>query len=419
MPSTPNAVTDSERGFKLLLSLLGAVTVVLLVLWAFSVSRSERSSLHRWLPFIERNPQAGEAVFRQKGCVSCHAVHGSGGVSAPDLGQLRSGRSSLAQLVTAMWNHAPQMWDKMQASQISYPDLTYDQASELVAYLYMSSHSDDAGNPERGRRIFQDKGCANCHAVRGQGSHYAGDLASLGLNSPAAWVQSMLNHSAQMQAGMAGTGMHWPRFEPSEVKDLLAYLRQTNPSAAQAGAFGQGDPNRGWDVFQSKSCLVCHSVKDEQGRLGPNLGPSGEVTGTFSDMAGQMWNSMPKMQEEMKARHISPPHFKDNELADLLAFLYTLRYFEPTGSPQLGETVFRTHGCANCHGPDALGGSAPALRGRTHLYNSISLAAELWTHGRKMYSQAKQAGQPWPTLQETDIGDLLTFINQPVRKTAR
>ncbi|MFB3916187.1 MAG: c-type cytochrome [Terriglobales bacterium] len=407
---------DSERGFKILLFALGTATVVLLVLWAFSISQSERLSLQRWLPFLVKNPQAGETVFREKGCVNCHAVHGSGGISAPDLGQKRPDNPTLAQLVTAMWNHAPQMWDAMQAGQLSYPELTYDQTSELVAYLYLSRHADESGDAERGRQLFQEKGCANCHSVRGRGGHKASDLAALGFGSRAAWAQSMLNCAVQMKSSMEESGMPWPQFGPNELRDMLAFLRQVNPSPRPSVAFGQGDPTRGWEVFQSKSCLVCHSVKDEQGRLGPNLGPSGSVRGTFSDMATQMWNSMPKMEAEMNARGMKAPRFKDTELPDLLAFLYTLRYFEPTGSPQLGRTVFRSRGCARCHGDDALGGSAPALRGRTHLYNSIALAAGLWTHGREMYKETKQMGQSWPTLQESDIGDLLAFLNEPAKK---
>jgi mono/diheme cytochrome c family protein len=415
VPSSPTPAPDSERGFKLLLTALGVATVLLLLLWAIDITNKERSPLQRWLPFLAKNPQMGEALFREKGCVRCHAMHGAGGASAPDLGQRHSDSASLAQLVSAMWNHAPQMWQAMQADQVAYPELSYEQTSALVSFLYMSRHVDPAGNAERGHELVHSKGCSRCHAIRAQGGHSARDLASLALESPTEWTQSILDSSAEMKASMDDLGMSWPKFAPHEFNDLLAYLREINPSSVKPGPFRKGDANAGWEVFQSKSCLVCHSVKDERGRLGPSLGASSRVAGTFSDMAAHMWNATPKMEAAMAARRIPSPRFKNTEVADLFAFLYTLQYFEPGGSPQLGRNVFRSRGCARCHGEDALGATAPALRGR-HFYNSISLAAELWTHGKKMHEKGQQTQQPWPTLQESDVGDLIAFLNQPPSK---
>ena len=56
-------------------------------------------------------------------------------------------------------------------------------------------------------------------------------------------------------------------------------------------------------------------------------------------------------------------------------------------------------------------GRAPALRSRT--YNSIALAVALWRHGQEMYEKMRQGGVGWLTVEETDIGDLLAFLNMP------
>jgi hypothetical protein len=74
--------------------------------------------------------------------------------------------------------------------------------------------------------------------------------------------------------------------------------------------------------------------------------------------------------------------------------------------------LFGGRGCSLCHGPAALGTSeAPSLRGRGRSFNSISLAAALWRHGPGMFKHAQDLGLPWPTLAETDVGDLISFLN--------
>jgi hypothetical protein len=44
----------------------------------------------------------------------------------------------------------------------------------------------------------------------------------------------------------------------------------------------------------------------------------------------------------------------------------------------------------------------------------VRLATNLWGHGAKMYEQSRKAGQSWPVLQESDVGDLLSFLNTPI-----
>jgi hypothetical protein len=51
-------------------------------------------------------------------------------------------------------------------------------------------------------------------------------------------------------------------------------------------------------------------------------------------------------------------------------------------------------------------------RGQT--YTAVRLANNLWRHGAKMYEQSRKAGQSWPVLQESDVGDLLSFLNTPI-----
>ena len=98
------------------------------------------------------------------------------------------------------------------------------------------------------------------------------------------------------------------------------------------------------------------------------------------------------------------------------SFLYSLRYVEPSGSPHVGRSVFAWRGCSRCHGADAEEtAEAPALRGRGP-YTSVALATSLWRHGNGMFRRSQQMGRGWPTLLESDVGDLLSFLNTPLEE---
>ena len=99
-------------------------------------------------------------------------------------------------------------------------------------------------------------------------------------------------------------------------------------------------------------------------------------------------------------------------MADLLAFLASLRYFEPTGSPQVGERVFAVRGCAACHGTKAEGTNlGPPLKAGAEAYTAVTFTTGLWRHGPGMMKRSEETNMPWPTLQPGDVGELVSFLN--------
>lgn len=393
---------------------IGAV-IALLMLTGILISQRE-DTRQRWSVFLSAKPADGAEVFVGKGCINCHAVNGNGGNVGPDLGWKQADRASLAQLITAMWNHAPRMWDRMRSQNVAYPSLSYDETSRLVAFLYMARHLDAPGNVQHGHDLFRSRGCMRCHTINHTGGKVGPDLGVVAqAASPVGFAQELWNHASGMQARMEQAGIQWPKFEGHELNDIYAYLRSENRGITPNTAKFSGDPERGWKLFQGKSCIGCHSVKENDARVGPGLGPDLKLPVTFTDVGGLMLSHSPQMQREMDARGVSRPQFAGDEMTDVIAFLYSLHYTEPTGSPHVGESVFTWRGCSRCHGQQAVGTkAAPALRGRGQNYNSISLAAALWRHGNDMYRQTQKMGLSWPTLMEGDIGDLLAFLNSPI-----
>ncbi len=408
---------DAAPRFSAQRLLLWSLAAVLALAALTGVLYTQRQHTEeRWAVFLAGSPAAGAKVFQDKGCVRCHAINGTGGALAPDLARRRSAPASLPQLVTAMWNHAPQMWQRMRVEHVSYPELQEQDVARLLAFLYMSGHADEAGNPERGRQLFVERGCIRCHALHGQGGKIGPDLAKItGVDTPMAWTQAMWNHASAMQARMQAAKITWPQFQGHELNDLFSYVLQAGPRRTAGASPAPGDPENGWRLFQSKNCNVCHEIREEEGRPGPSLGPGHQLPPTYSQVGGLMISHAPQMHAVMKEKGIAPPQFEGAEMTDVIAFLYSLRYNEPAGSALVGRSVFAWRGCSRCHGEEATGTTlGPGLRGRALHYNAITLATALWRHGGKMYQQSQHLGIGWPTLEESDVGDLLAFLNAPV-----
>ena len=46
----------------------------------------------------------------------------------------------------------------------------------------------------------------------------------------------------------------------------------------------------------------------------------------------------------------------------------------------------------------------------------VSFATALWSHGPAMNTRAEKLGIPWPSLEPGDVGELISFLNNPGRK---
>ena len=132
-------------------------------------------------------------------CAGCHGPDGNL-IAGIDLGSGLFRRPlSDAEIVGIILNGIPNT--PMPAT----PRMTEPQAVRIVAYLRASAESarsaSAAGDPARGRRIFEGKGeCADCHRVHGWGSRFGPDLSRIGLERRAAELElSLLDPEAEVQ----------------------------------------------------------------------------------------------------------------------------------------------------------------------------------------------------------------------------
>jgi mono/diheme cytochrome c family protein len=403
LPGLPEKQGRGRPGLHLALWIAAAVAAVALLLGVLRWERRQSSS--RWSTLVSGRPQVGLKLFQEKKCSSCHG--GGAGARAPDLAAETATRSGPDQLVTVMWNHAPKMWEQMQQAGVTPPAFSQQEMADLLAYLYTLRYVGEPGDALQGERVFRDRGCISCHSVRRRGGRTAKDLAAVGSAATAiGWATAMWNHPAVRGEGEGG------RFYGHEMNDLLSYVRGGGGTPKIDSLLLAAEFGRGWTVFREKSCVACHSVKDEAGRVGPELGPGRELPATVVQLAGSIWNHSPAMWGAMEHLRIERARFTEREMADLVAFLYSFRYAEPGGSSALGEVLFEGRGCGRCHGTRAQGTSeGPELRGRGKNFNSVTMAAALWRHGPAMYRRTRDLGLPWPMLGENDVGDLIAFLN--------
>jgi mono/diheme cytochrome c family protein len=76
--------------------------------------------------------RAGALLFARKGCATCHA-EGATAVG-PSLSTSPAVSTPLA-LATAMWNHAPAMYDQTRVERVEWPRFEGEEMRDLSAYL--------------------------------------------------------------------------------------------------------------------------------------------------------------------------------------------------------------------------------------------------------------------------------------------
>jgi mono/diheme cytochrome c family protein len=167
-------------------------------------------------------------------------------------------------------------------------------------------------NPARGAEVFRDKKCAACHGgARGR----APDITRSALSKTVSEITGLLwNHSTAMGAEMAARGVPFPRFERTEMSDLIAYLYFLDYIGEE------GDPRQGSAVFASKGCADCHSGGVAEV---PDL-TKAPYRADRAGLAAAMWNHAPQMHRLMAEKSQSWPKFEPGEMRNLAAYLRSL-----------------------------------------------------------------------------------------------
>jgi mono/diheme cytochrome c family protein len=355
---------------------------------------------------------AGWDVYAKKGCGQCHGVRsGSEGRAAPDLARIASA-TGFFDLGAAMWNHLPWMGAKMREKGIERPTLTPLEVSNVLAFIFTAQYGDELGNPKTGERLFTSKRCVQCHAVGGKGGNVGPALDSLKrMNSPVLVAARMWSHGARMADTMKAQGVERPSFKGNELVDIIAYITTSaKDTAGDSAQVVPGTPERGEKLFRDKQCASCHTIAGKGGKVGPELGRAHHVS--LTQFAGLMWNHGPSMWAKMKERGVQPPELTGQEMADIVAYLYTTHYFDPAaGNTARGQQLVQGKGCVACHSVAGKGGKTAGDFAKSSVVGTPpALIAAMWNHSREMENQAEKLGIRLPTLKGQELADMSSYF---------
>jgi len=169
--------------------------------------RSQVPQAGRPVEFSPGSSERGSEVLVSKGCLDCH--RGSRSLEE------RPTRYSLTDLLSAMWNHPPQV------SLVPNP-ISYDEMRDLMGYLLSTQFSEERGDSEQGRTIYARKGCGSCHDNPASGAPPRAGMA--GRMNSLVMIQAVWEHGPGMLDRMQARNLNWPRIDSLEMADLIAYL---------------------------------------------------------------------------------------------------------------------------------------------------------------------------------------------------
>ena len=345
---------------------------------------------------IELDSSRGQKVFESESCVQCHAISGTGGHIAPDLGRVIDRNFTPAALASTMWNHAPTMWAKMEQQSVKRAGLDDQAAADLFAYFYSVRFFDKPGDAGRGKRLFHEKTCDGCHGLTNSPNPAAPPISKWqSLGDPIELTRAMWNHSGAMYAELQRKKMRWPQLSSQDLSDLLVYFRNLPGVPARHSTLITTSGSHGEALFASKGCKQCH----ESGTALFRTEPAGR---TLTDVAAALWDHAPRMKNP-------PPHFEVDEMRDLLSYIWANQFLSVNGIPDRGKKLFTAKRCAACHDDPSSG--APDLSKLQEPVNGSTMVSVLWRHGPQMLEQMNRKRIKWPHFEANEMADVISYLN--------
>lgn len=180
-------------------------------------------------------------------------------------------------------------------------------------------------------------------------------------------------------------------------------LAQRAPDPAQNATAGAR-------VFGSKGCVECHSIRGLGGREAPDLGEV-QTRRSFYELAATLWNHVPSMAVRLRQRSLPSIRLLPREAGDLVAFLYTLDYFDAPGDVDEGSKLFLDKNCVMCHQVQGVGGViGPNLDFLGGYRSPIPVATAMWNHGPAMAEEMRARGISRPSFTGRQLRDLVAYL---------
>ena len=179
----------------------------------------------------------------------------------------------------------------------------------------MAADGELEGDPFRGRTLFVEKHCVQCHSVWGHGGTLGPEIVRVvAKKSLPTLAGSFWNHTPRMIEEMTERGYGWPVIDRTEMADILSYLYYVR-------LFDDpGDPDRGEAYYTSLRCEFCHALGGRGGDVAPALDRFAAYSSSVP-LAQAMWNLGPEMQRSQMDTNTPIPEFIGDEMVDIQAHI--------------------------------------------------------------------------------------------------
>jgi mono/diheme cytochrome c family protein len=334
----------------------------------------------------------GADLFMEKGCYGCHDVKGVTYLPkfAPPLTTLKSKLTDMRSFVYAWIKEPTHLSPDTLMPKFKLDD---DELGKLVAFLMTLPAGKpyervvlDGASAEEGERLFTERGCRGCHAVKADEhsvSPRVPHLAGIGSKVTPEWLDHWI---ADPKAYNPDSAMPKMQLTDAERHAIVAYLLTLKRTAALPAApdLSQFKAEDGKQLVKRYECFGCHAIEGfEKARPAvPNLGefarkPVDELDfATTKDVPHTKWDWLdrklrePWAYETDKIELLMPLiRLSDDERRAVMAYVLATNgrawpghyLVHATAAQQALRDVSWMTGRFNCNGCHRLNGRDPNI----------------------------------------------------------
>lgn len=344
-------------------------------------------------PSKNADPTAGQSLYGESFCASCHAVqNAAGNMVGGDVGpELTNVGTKAKREWLAAWVKDPGHYDP--ATKMPHYRFTDEQLAILTDFLASKTNSDLLANVhldqatqqqiDHGKRLVNEMGCASCHQINGirKPDNFAPDLSRVGSRSLAQllFLPGMEHNlptyiAAKIRNPRAfGANLKMPHFTLSDPQidalttALLAQSdrQQDEPPKLRMASHPQTNyqpAGKAGKLIADLRCFSCHSINGRGGDMAPDLSFEGSAVQREWLVA---FFKNPNTLRPALIRRMPKFNLSDPDVQTLTDYIMTV-YQNPAVDPDLmpasftpaqvetGRQLFYSkYACQSCHIVDA------------------------------------------------------------------
>ena len=303
-------------------------------------------------PATEDQGKTGKRLFTEKGCASCHALHGIAPQKdfGPDLTAVGAKNASELEFSKAKIEHnlvsyiqaklqdpvsvnpaarMPQYdWEQADLDAVTAALLSQTGPAPTSALQHLVVPKKDASFQPVGAfaQVYERYKCYACHGFNGYGGTLAPDLSYEGSRAQKRWIAEFLKNPQTIRPTLI---LRMPQFNMSDKDaDIAAeYLSMTvqkpdvDPESVDGRQLTPAMASLGKQLYEVKyQCQSCHTIGGTGGYVGPNLNNAGNWL-TPAWIEAWLRNPQALQPDSIEPRR----NFTEEEIRALTAYLMTLK----------------------------------------------------------------------------------------------